>query len=197
VDSIRYLLALITLLGLVPGLLLWFFIHPFVGFWRRLGPFWTYAVLSVPVAALMAGVFRARGALLEREYGTQVGLVGLGVACLICGAMIARTRRRHLTFGVLAGIPELSSKPSSQKLLTEGIYGRIRHPRYVELMLWLLGYALIANYLALYIAVPISLAALYLIVILEERELRDRFGSEYEEYCRAVPRFIPRLAPRG
>ena len=196
-DSVRYFLALITLLGLVPGLLLWFFIHPFVGFWRRLGPVWTYALLSVPVAALMVGVFRARGALLEREYGTHVALVGLGVVCLIGGAMIARRRRRYLTFGVLAGIPELSPKPHSQKLLTEGIYGRIRHPRYVELMLWLLGYALIANYLALYIAVPVSLAALYLIVVLEERELRDRFGSQYEAYCRAVPRFLPGPPPRG
>jgi protein-S-isoprenylcysteine O-methyltransferase Ste14 len=196
VDSVRYFLALITLLGLAPGLLLWFFIHPFVGFWRRLGPVWTYALLSVPVVALMVGVFRARPALLEREYGTHFVLVGLGVLCLICGAMITRKRRRHLTFGVLAGIPELSSKPHSQKLLTEGIYSRIRHPRYVELMLWLLGYALIANYLALYIALPVSLTALYFIVVLEERELRDRFGSEYEEYCRAVPRFIPRPVPR-
>jgi protein-S-isoprenylcysteine O-methyltransferase Ste14 len=124
VDPVRYFLALITLLGLVPGLLLWFFIHPFAGFWRRLGPAWTYAVLSVPVAALMVAVFQARGTLLETEYGTH-------------------------------------------------------------------------NYLALYVALPLSLAALYLIVILEEKELRNRFGSQYEKYCHSVPRFIPRRAPRA
>ena len=32
----------------------------------------------------------------------------------------------------------------------------------------------------------------YFIVVLEERELRDRFGSTYEEYSRRVPRFFPR-----
>ena len=196
-DSVRYYLALLTLIGLVPGLLLWFFIHPFVGFWRKFGPGWTYAILMLPVAALMVAVFQSRGYLLGKEYGTNYLLIGLGIACLVCAGMIARRRRKHLTARVLAGLPELSSNPQSQKLLTEGIYSRIRHPRYVELMLWLLGYALIANYLTLYIAVLVSLPVLYLIVLLEEKELRDRFGSEYEEYSSRVPRFIPRAAARG
>ncbi len=196
-DSVRYYLALLTLLGLVPGLLLWFFIHPFAGFWRKFGAVWTYAILLIPVAALMVAVFRSRGILLGKEYGTNYLLIGLGLGCLICAGMIARRRRKHLTARVLAGLPELSSDPKSQKLLTQGIYSRIRHPRYVELMFWVLGYALIANYLTVYIAVLVTLPVLYLIVLLEEKELRDRFGPEYEEYCRRVPRFIPRSAARG
>jgi protein-S-isoprenylcysteine O-methyltransferase Ste14 len=35
---------------------------------------------------------------------------------------------------------------------------------------------------------------LYLIVTpLEERELRQQYGSEYEAYARKVPRFLPRF----
>jgi len=35
---------------------------------------------------------------------------------------------------------------------------------------------------------------LYLIVApLEERELREHYGPEYEAYARDVPRFLPRL----
>ena len=29
----------------------------------------------------------------------------------------------------------------------------------------------------------------------EEPGLRKRFGKEYDEYCKNVPRFIPRLSP--
>jgi protein-S-isoprenylcysteine O-methyltransferase Ste14 len=32
-----------------------------------------------------------------------------------------------------------------------------------------------------------------MVVLLEERELLDHYGSEYEAYMRAVPRFVPRL----
>ncbi len=192
-DSVRYYLALITLIGLVPGLLLWFFIHPFVGFWRKLGPGRTYAILSLPIVAIMVAVAGARGFLLAEEYGTNTYLIGLGVLCLVGGSIISVKRRKYLTFGVLAGLPELSSNPQSQKLFTEGIYSRIRHPRYVELMFWLFGYTLIANYLGLYLATLVALPVLYLIVLLEEKELRGRFGTEYEEYSRRVPRFIPKV----
>jgi protein-S-isoprenylcysteine O-methyltransferase Ste14 len=64
-------------------------------------------------------------------------------------------------------------------------------------VLGLLGYALIANYLAIYLLFPICAASLYLIVLLEERELRDRFGAAYQAYARRVPRFIPRIRPFG
>jgi protein-S-isoprenylcysteine O-methyltransferase Ste14 len=33
------------------------------------------------------------------------------------------------------------------------------------------------------------------IPLLEEPQLRARFGSDYVEYCRHVPRLVPRLRP--
>ena len=57
----------------------------------------------------------------------------------------------------------------------------------------------ISNHLATYVAAAISFPMIFLIVVLEERELRTRFGSDYLDYCRSVPRFVPRLSrpPRG
>ncbi len=107
--------------------------------------------------------------------------------------ILSKKGRKHLTFGILSGLPELSKEQYPGTLLTEGIYAKIRHPRYVEVFLAVLAYAFAANYLAPYVLALVSVPAIYLIVILEERELKKRFGEAYEEYGRRVPRFIPRM----
>ena len=52
---------------------------------------------------------------------------------------------------------------------------------------------LLVNYLGLYILVMSVIPLGYLVLVLEERELVDRFGDAYREYQRDVPRLIPRL----
>ncbi len=191
-NTVRYYAALLVLMALPPGLLLWFFIHPFARFWRRLGPFWTYAVLSLPVAGLMATAFLLRAQLLAVNYGTSIPLIILATVFAVCAFVIQAKRRKHLTKAILTGIPELSRDGEPGTLLTEGIYGTIRHPRYVELLLFVLAYSCLSNYLALYVAALLTVPTLYVVVLLEERELRERFGGAYEEYCNRVPRFFPK-----
>ena len=55
-----------------------------------------------------------------------------------------------------------------------------------------LRFPLFADYIGLYVLCGLSLVAVHLIVLLEERQLGDRFGNEYVEYMNRVPRFIPR-----
>ena len=191
-NSVRYFVAVSVLVSLPPGLLLWFVIHPMAGFWRKLGAGWTYAILGLPVVGMMVGLFALRHQLVGTDFGTSLPLIALGAICAAFGITIAVKRKKYLTMAILAGIPELSRGGEKGKLLTEGIYGRIRHPRYVEALLGVLGYALITNYLGMYILFVLTVPALYFIVVLEERELRDRFGSAYEEYSERVPRFFPR-----
>jgi protein-S-isoprenylcysteine O-methyltransferase Ste14 len=192
-NTARYVVAVIILVSLPPGMLLWFVIHPFVGFWRRFGPAWTYVVLTGPVIAMMVGLYLARGMLLGSDLGTSIPLIVLAVACLVVGIVIAKKRSKYLSKAILSGVPELRREGSDRgTLLTEGIYGRIRHPRYVEILFCVAAYAFFANFLGLYVLLVLSVPTIYLIVLLEERELRDRFGEEHEEYCRRVPRFVPR-----
>ena len=181
---------------LPPALFFWFLVHPFARFWRRLGAVWTYALVSLPTLALMAGLFLHRDRLLVVDYGFSLWLASVAVVVLVFAGLVTARLRRQLTTRIRVGLPELSSADEPGRLIAEGIYARIRHPRYVEMTLWMLAYALFANYLAVYVTFALSLPTLYLLVLLEERELRERFGAAYEAYCRRVPRFVPRRRPR-
>ena len=195
-DWFRYLVALLLLVVLPPGLLVWLVIHPFASFWRRLGLTRTYAVLAVPVVSLMAALYLARGRLLAIDFGTSYALVALAAACLAAAATMLRIRRQQLKLDIMTGLPELSRKRYPGRLLTEGLYARVRHPRYLEVNLWTLANALLANYLAPYVLAALVLPTIYVVVLFEERELHKRFGAEYTAYCRRVPRFVPRIRPR-
>jgi protein-S-isoprenylcysteine O-methyltransferase Ste14 len=192
VDSVRYYIALIMVIAVTPALTFWLIVHPFVRFWRRFGPVWTLSLVWGAQAVGMLALFQVRKPILATEFGTNYGLVVLGVGCIVAATVGRVKLSKHLSVRTIAGLPELAPGRYPQKLLTEGVYARIRHPRYVQFLLALLGYALIANYLALYVVCAAWVGAAYLIVLFEERELRDRFGEAYDEYSRRVPRFVPR-----
>ena len=111
---------------------------------------------------------------------------------LLIGSGVMRYfQSRQLDNSTLLGVPELSGTPGDSRLITEGIYARLRHPRYVQLLLAFGAYTLPANYIVIYLYFVVTLLAVYLVVVLEERELRERFGDEYRRYAAKVPRFIP------
>jgi steroid 5-alpha reductase family enzyme len=192
-DGARYYLALL-LLVVTPGVFLnGFSIHPFIRFWRRLGLGLTYLIHSAFMVIVAVGLFLLRESLLSVQFGTSLALIVLAIPIYSVGVIVSRQRREQLGMKVLMGLPELAPEKYPTRLVTEGIYSRIRHPRYVELLLFLLAYTLVVNYLATYILFLLSLVLIALVVQLEERELRDRFGEEYKRYCERVPRFIPKF----
>lgn len=195
-DAVRHFIAVMTLLSVPPAIGLWLAIHPFARAWRRIGPIATYSILIIPALGLVWLLWRMRATLIGTDFGTHPALLALGAAAAAAGAWIARARRRHLTQRILVGVPELSSADKG-RLLTEGIYARVRNPRYIEFLFFVLAYACVANFSGTWAVVLLSVPAIHLIVLLEESELRDRFGAEYDGYCRRVPRWLPgRSAPR-
>ncbi len=194
-NTIRYFLALFLVITLPPLFLYWLLIHPFVSFWRGKGIGPTYTMVLSMIIAGMIGLFSLRHFLLETDYGTNYLLVALGLLLLILAGSLRFAIQRHLGIKTLLGFPEIAPERFPRKLITEGIYARMRHPRYVQLLIALIGYALIANYLAAYLAVALWVPGIYIIALLEEKELRAHFGDIYDAYCRKVPRFLPK--PRG
>lgn len=191
-DRIRYAFGVLLAISLPPALAYWFILHPFIGFWRRVGRRTTFWFIGIFYLGSMVALFFVRDALLGRDLGLSLPLALIAVPLLVVSGVVARQRKKHLSFKILAGVPEVSPEADGIDLLTEGIYGRIRHPRYVEFTLGLLGWSLFINYAGLYVLLALSLAALWVIVLIEERELRERFGQAYADYAARVPRFIPR-----
>lgn len=190
-DTLRYVLAVLVVIATPPGILLWVAIHPLARFWRRLGAGGTYAVLGPLALGLVGLLFADRERLLGPDRGTCWPCAALGVVLLAAAAAIAVARRRQLRFGTLAGLPELSPGRYPPRLLREGIYARVRHPRYLELLLAVFAYAAISHYSGAWLVALASVPALWLVVVLEERELRERFGGAWDDYARRVPRFVP------
>ncbi|MDX1393541.1 MAG: isoprenylcysteine carboxylmethyltransferase family protein [Gemmatimonadota bacterium] len=194
-DTVRYYAALIAIVTIPPALVYWFIVHPFVGFWRRRGKVVTFSLLAVVYIGLAAAIWTMRGVLLapETDYGTDSTLWLPAAACYAFAMWIQIRIRKQLRFTVLAGSPELDADGKGGQLLAEGLYARVRHPRYAAILFGVVAWALFSNYLATYLLIPITLVALMAIVTIEERELAIRFGEDYEEYRRRVPMFIPRF----
>lgn len=190
-NTVRYVLALITVLALPPAVIWWYVVHPFVGFWRRVGARATMWVLSLGMTASMVGGWFVRGRLMGQDLGTSWWLTGLGVGFIGVSIYIGIRRRRYLTFHILSGMPELEPEKGEGKLLTEGPYAVIRHPRYMEVLIGSLGYVFIANYVGAYVVGALCMVLLHGVVLLEERELMERFGDAYRVYKGRVPRYIP------
>lgn len=188
----RYGLAVLLAVSAPPAIAWWFLVHPLARFWRRLGPKLALTVVGILFLGAAAALFPFRDLLLARDLGFRPLLAAAGGPFVVAGMAIAIRRKKHLTTRILVGIPEMSRSPAASKLLDQGIYARIRHPRYVEFSLGLIGWALILDYLGLYLMTAAILPLLHLIVVLEERELRDRFGPAYADYAARVPRYLPR-----
>ncbi|NJD20335.1 MAG: hypothetical protein FIA95_13785 [Gemmatimonadetes bacterium] len=191
-DQVRYVFALLWLMAF-PILVVWLAIHPLVAFWRRMGVAATYVVVAAGCIAAGALLYTLRGPLLAVRFGTGPVLWAL-TALSYAGSVAVETRvRKHLSMATLVGVPELRGVRDPSALLTQGIYGTVRHPRYVGATLGYVASAFFANYLFLWAALPLFLLLLHTVVLLEEHELEERFGDAYRVYAARVPRYVPRV----
>jgi protein-S-isoprenylcysteine O-methyltransferase Ste14 len=193
-DSVRHFLAVFELVVLPPGACFWLVIHPYARWWRTVGPLRTYLALTAVWVATSVLLFQIRELLIGRDLGTNWSLIAIS-SVFFAGMMALELQYwKHLSVSTLIGLPELSALERRKgKLLREGIYGVVRHPRYLSALVSLVGIALLSNYIGLYIFVLLLFPIGHLTMALEERELVERFGDAYRQYQREVPRLIPRF----
>ncbi len=195
-DAARRLMAIISMTMFVPALLCWPIVHPFITVWRRVGPLLTYVVVGSLLGCVAFVAFRYRSLLLMTDFGTHLMPVTAGAA-LNAGLLYWNIRfgmwLPHLNVSQRLGLPELRGVSDPRALMRDGVYGIVRHPVYVGVVLHSAGWALLANYGGVYLLTAATLAVMSLVIAVEERELTDRFGDAYRAYQREVPCVIPRF----
>lgn len=92
---------------------------------------------------------------------------------------------------ITSGWKRIHSAPD--RLVTDGIYGYIRHPQYLGILV------LTAGMLVQWVTIPTAIMWPILVILYfrlakrEEKEMEEKFGEEYAEYRQRVPMFLPLL----
>jgi protein-S-isoprenylcysteine O-methyltransferase Ste14 len=83
-----------------------------------------------------------------------------------------------------------------KRLVVVGFYRYVRNPMYLGFFIGWAGLWVVfgrANLLAIALALAVVLGVALFVQLYEEPTLRKAFGEGYEEYCRNVRRWVPRL----
>jgi protein-S-isoprenylcysteine O-methyltransferase Ste14 len=121
------------------------------------------------------------------------GVRVLGVALMILGApMLLDSFARFAIQGLGTPAPIFPT----QHLVVTGFYRYVRNPMYVGVTTVIAGQGLLfGNPRVLEYGALAWLASCLFVMGYEEPKLRETFGDEYREFCRNVPRWVPRLRP--
>lgn len=146
--------------------------------------------IFVPLGGILVLQALARYSLADGSAGEGFSVAHLGVAGILGLGLLIRlqvagrarpgTSSRGITF-------------EAGQLITTGMYAHLRNPLYLANLLIWAGLGLLVGP-PWWVTVLVAGAALayHLIVLAEEEFLLARFGSSYIDYCRQVPRWIPK-----
>jgi len=125
--------------------------------------------------------------------GAQVLAQGAGGLVLAFGLFLfASSLRRFAT----EGEGTLAPWDPPRRLVVRGPYRYVRNPMISGVVFILFGEALLLLSRSQLAWALIFLALNFVVIpLVEEPGLRRRFGDSYIDYCRHVPRLIPRLRP--
>jgi protein-S-isoprenylcysteine O-methyltransferase Ste14 len=143
----------------------------------------------VPMAYVIVHLIRPRSDFLGfADYAFQPWLAWAGT--LVFAISLWLFRRTHKDLGrnwsVSLDIRE------THKLVTQGVYAKVRHPMYSAFWLWALAQAmLLPNWIAGLSGI-VGFGTLFFGRVFEEERLMEKaFGAEYRDYMRRTWRILP------
>ena len=122
------------------------------------------------------------------DHGSNILIVIMGTILFIWALYLFRVT--HKALGAMWSV-SLDLR-EDHKLVTSGIYEKVRHPMYSAFWLWAIAQPfLLSNWVAGFSGI-VGFGTLYLLRVgREERMMEGEFGSQYQEYCQRTKRIIP------
>tara|TARA_B100001971_G_scaffold189584_1_gene191709 strand:- start:161 stop:742 length:582 start_codon:yes stop_codon:yes gene_type:complete len=157
---------------------------------RRIGAVEIVLMMVVTAGQVVPLIWLATQNFSFADYSAHPSALIVGAMLYVWGLWLL-----HRTNGDLGKqwSPSLELK-DDHRLVTEGIYRRIRHPMYLSLLIFAGGQTLA---LPNYVAGPAALVAMLVLVAFrlraEERMMIEEFGDEYKAYRKRTNRLIPGL----
>ena len=155
-----------------------------------------YEVIFMSLWGLVAGVlpffFIFTNWLSFANYPFTMPLISGVIGTIVFLVAIWLLHRTHADLGKMWSMT-VEPKPE-KKLVTDGVYKRIRHPMYSAHLLWGIAQLFIfPNYLVGPLALILFLAVIKTRIPREERAMIDEFGDKYNEYIKQTGRILPRI----
>ncbi|MCB0262802.1 MAG: isoprenylcysteine carboxylmethyltransferase family protein [Calditrichaeota bacterium] len=120
-------------------------------------------------------------------------LLGLGETGMMI-SMILGYLILFIGLGIfIAGWRQLYRARQENRLVTDGLYGLVRHPQYTGLFIGIFGEGIV-HWPTIFSLVlfPVIVFTYAMLARSEERKMLEQFGEDYRVYQYRVPRFIPR-----
>ncbi len=115
----------------------------------------------------------------------------IGLLLSLLGEIIRISGVAHI-----GGVSRTKTYSTGQKLITSGLFSHVRNPLYIGNFFLSLGMIVTANVHLFFTLGFIAFFFVQYIPIIrwEEQNLRNTFGSEFDDYITRVPRWIPKLS---
>jgi len=145
------------------------------------------------VVTVVVPWYLARRNAIPLRLTSNVALIALGVVALAIGLTLFVASLVHFAS---RGRGTLAPWDPPRKLVVSGPYRYVRNPMISGVLFILIAEALLlGSKVHGGWALIFALINIIYIPLMEEPMLATRFGDDYTEYCRHVPRLLPRLQP--
>jgi len=168
----------------------WLMIHPFAERWRErrrsayrvLVPVW----MAMWVAVTLISLAWRKVKLYPTAWAWVPALALFG-----CGFYLYLRSGKNFSAKQLGGLPEVHGANREQRLVTEGIRARVRHPVYLAHLCEMLAWSVGTGLAVCWGLTAFAIATGAVMIRMEDAELEERFGDAYRVYRNSVPAVLP------